>query len=633
MSALLPILPNSPSNFLQQLLAEQSQLTAVERFSQQHDQGWEPGELQLAVDLEAENIERGQFVQTEPPAHYRALLPSTPPSPGEQYSFEVDLTACSGCKACVVACHTLNGLDDNESWRRVGAITIGEESPRLQHVTTACHYCADPGCLNGCPVKAYDKDPLTGIVRHLDDQCIGCKYCTMMCPYEVPSYNARLGIVRKCDMCQQRLAVGEAPACVQACPSQAIAIRVVSAVDWQPSDHQRLSPGAPPSTITLPTTRYVGIAADSLAAGLPHDAAIDRVAESHWPLAVMLVATQASVGLLLMGGVGLWLRDQSVNQLASSFDARLLADISHNVNLDHARIIPSLFSLTMSTTAFVLGLVGLSVASLHLGQPSRAWRVFLGLRTSWLSREAVVFGIYMGLLATTAGLGGLSFSSQWSGTGWTKLLSSELQSLGPSLISTLWFGAVLCGIAGVGCSGMIYIATKRSLWRGSRTMLRSFGSVIVLGCLGAASVAWSLVVLTPPGTLADAEWIRHFAIFGFAAAAALSAAKLCWEWRILLGPQRTGDSSLDRRSRRLIAGELRPLSRLRITVGCLACLLAALASVGAASWASYDDQSTGHVLAVALIVVTAVCMGLGELCERLLYFTSVVFKRMPGTTP
>ena len=60
--------------------------------------------------------------------------------------------------------------------------------PAQQTVTTACHHCLEPACLSGCPVKAYEKNPVTGIVKHLDDQCIGCQYCILMCPYDAPKY-------------------------------------------------------------------------------------------------------------------------------------------------------------------------------------------------------------------------------------------------------------------------------------------------------------------------------------------------------------------------------------------------------------------------------------------------------------
>ena len=191
-------------NLLSKLLAEQSEMTAVERFSNWHESAGPAGTV------------------------YQTLLPTAAPQAGQQYAFEVDLDACSGCKACVVACHTLNGLEEHETWRKVGLLNSTSSTlPIVQHVTTACHHCVDPGCLNGCPVLAYEKDPVTGIVRHLDDQCFGCKYCVMMCPYEVPQYNASLGIVRKCDMCAGRLEHGEAPACVQACPNHAIKIAIV----------------------------------------------------------------------------------------------------------------------------------------------------------------------------------------------------------------------------------------------------------------------------------------------------------------------------------------------------------------------------------------------------------------------
>ncbi|MEM6279272.1 MAG: 4Fe-4S dicluster domain-containing protein, partial [Verrucomicrobiota bacterium] len=163
-------------NLIDDLLAEQQSLTAVERFSQAHEKADSPA--------------------LEP--HYRSLIPLSKPAEGEQYSFEVDLDACSGCKACVTACHSLNGLDEGESWRDVGTLVNPEPDIATQQtVTTACHHCGDPACANGCPTLAYEKDAETGIVHHLDDQCIGCQYCTMTCPYDVPKYNDRLGIVRK----------------------------------------------------------------------------------------------------------------------------------------------------------------------------------------------------------------------------------------------------------------------------------------------------------------------------------------------------------------------------------------------------------------------------------------------------
>ncbi len=106
-------------------------------------------------------------------------------------------------------------------------------------------------------MNAYEKDPVTGIVKHLDDQCFGCQYCTLACPYEVPKYHPGKGIVRKCDMCSGRLAIGEAPACVQACPHQAIAIKTVDILQIiEDTEAADFLPAAPDPHITLPTTTY-----------------------------------------------------------------------------------------------------------------------------------------------------------------------------------------------------------------------------------------------------------------------------------------------------------------------------------------------------------------------------------------
>ncbi len=538
--------------FLLQLLQEQSDLSAVERFSVWHD---------LAPD------DLPHDAAPEQARYYQSLLPATLPSVDEQYGFEVDLDACSGCKACVVACHTLNGLEEEESWRRVGAFTVNEPLPQLRYVTTACHHCADPGCLNGCPVIAYDKDPLTGIVRHLDDQCIGCKYCTMMCPYEVPQYSSRLGIVRKCDMCHQRLSVGEAPACVQSCPNEAISIRNVSR-HKQYGPEEILVPSAPRSDLTHPTTKYVGQGSLSGLA-TPQDSQVDHAHESHWPLAVMLVMTQAAVGLIMM--------------------ERLLAAYQSVVG----NPISPVQTLVASALALGLALIGLSIAPLHLGQPLRAWRVFLGLRTSWLSREAVLFGKFVGALLLAVLL--MSLNVAETDNLWIRRI--------PGWVDGLLLGSALAlGIAGLFSSAMIYVVTRRELWRFSRTSQRFMGSAVVLGLALLAAATGNA--------------------FLAACAAMAVTVKLTWEWSIYLGRQRASDTTFQARSRRLVHRELSSWASWRIALSSIG----ALFCVGAIALLLTSRHTAGSSV---MLLASALMIG-GEVFERLLYFASVVFDRMPG---
>ncbi|MBI2517811.1 MAG: dimethyl sulfoxide reductase anchor subunit [Opitutae bacterium] len=363
---------------------------------------------------------------------YRDLIPLTAPGPGEQYAFEVDLDACTGCKACVAACHSLNGLDDSEAWRDTGVILGGTPAaPYQQTVTTACHHCADPGCLEGCPVLAYEKDPRTGIVRHLDDQCIGCQYCILKCPYDVPKYNERLGIVRKCDMCHQRLAHGEAPACVQACPTHAIrivAVSVTRTAGGPCADTSHFLAAAPDPAFTQPTTRYVSrlpLPADAHAA----DAHALRPQPPHWPLVVMLTLLPSAIVFQIL----------SLTPFAVAVPARWLP--------------------------WATGLAGLAAATFHLGRPLRAWRVFLGLQHSWFSREAVLFGLWFGITAL---------------------------ALSEPFFRPL---AALTGFAGLLCSVMIYVDTHRAAWRLAQTLPRFFGTGAVLA-LAVATPRAAAFVLT-----------------------------------------------------------------------------------------------------------------------------------------
>ncbi|WP_051083282.1 DmsC/YnfH family molybdoenzyme membrane anchor subunit [Rubritalea marina] len=338
------------------LLEEQRSLTAIERFSQKHSDAVSP-------------------IQAR---YYKDLIPIRKPSTGEQYAFEVDMDKCTGCKACVVACHSLNGLKEKESWRDIGTIRgVVDNEPQQQTVTSACHHCIDPGCLSGCPVGAYEKLEDTGVVKHLDDQCIGCQYCSLKCPYDVPKYDDALGIVRKCDMCHERLAEGEAPACVQSCPNGAISIQLVNIEESRQKSLEggSMVAGAFRSDYTLPTTNFRSKRdlSKSMEAADENDL---TPSHNHVPLVWMLVLTQVAVGA------------SGIDLLARAFDLYS----------------SSTTSLVAITAAVVLGKVGLVASLLHLGSPLGAWRVFLGLKTSWLSREVVLFGAWMPALMVYAAL-------------------------------------------------------------------------------------------------------------------------------------------------------------------------------------------------------------------------------------
>jgi formate dehydrogenase iron-sulfur subunit len=342
------------------LLARQRDLTAVDRFARAHDRG--------TLDAHEQR--------------YRELLPRSAPGPGQQYAFEVELERCTGCKACVTGCHSMNGLDEGEVWRTVGLLHGGSAlAPTQQTITTSCHHCVEPACMIGCPVKAYEKDPVTGIVKHLDDQCIGCQYCIFMCPYDAPKYNARRGIVRKCDMCSDRLAHAEAPACVQACPNEAIRVGVVEQAQVvEMAQSSSFLPGAPQPGDTLPTTLYQSRKPPPRNL-LPADFYALHPERSHPPLVVMLVLTQLSVGAFA---------------------------VDHF--LGHAGRWNSWFALSF-------GMCAMGASLLHLGRPHLAFRAVLGLRRSWLSREILAFSLFSALAALHALRGGLGQAVTLSGVG------------------------------------------------------------------------------------------------------------------------------------------------------------------------------------------------------------------------
>ena len=163
-----------------------------------------------------------------------ARMPDSRARPGEQYRFHFDMGKCIGCKCCVVACNEQNGNPAAINWRRVGEIEGGWFPQRAALVPLdGLQPLPRADVPEGCPVDAYTKDPVTGIVRHSADACIGCQYCTWNCSYGVPQYNPERGVVGKCDMCHGRLVARPGAGLRQRVPEGAIEIEIVNIAEWR----------------------------------------------------------------------------------------------------------------------------------------------------------------------------------------------------------------------------------------------------------------------------------------------------------------------------------------------------------------------------------------------------------------
>ena len=146
-----------------------------------------------------------------------------------------DVTRCIGCEECVQACQKANQLPKEQPWRwvrRIDDLSSARWSTveRLnsdkgdRFVRKQCLHCVDPACVSVCIVGALKKTA-EGPVIYDKDLCIGCRYCMIACPWEIPRYSweDRVPYIQKCTMCYERvLKDGKPPACVEACPAEAI---------------------------------------------------------------------------------------------------------------------------------------------------------------------------------------------------------------------------------------------------------------------------------------------------------------------------------------------------------------------------------------------------------------------------
>lgn len=154
-----------------------------------------------------------------------------------------DGTRCIGCRGCQVACKQWNKLPAEQTSFFAGP---GYQNPRrlsaktwslIQYETVEdkrkckdfvflkrqCMHCKEPSCVSACLVKALRKTP-EGPVVYDESKCMGCRYCMVACPFDVPGFEYEKAIpsIRKCNFCYERQQHGEIPACAKACPTRAI---------------------------------------------------------------------------------------------------------------------------------------------------------------------------------------------------------------------------------------------------------------------------------------------------------------------------------------------------------------------------------------------------------------------------
>ena len=225
----------------------------------------------------------------------------------KQYAMVIDLHRCVGCAACDIACKSENNVPANFSWSNHIIETKGTfPDVRYRYIPTLCNHCSDAPCVANCPTTSMHKSE-DGITLHDPDKCIGCGACQVSCPYgaiyrnhhdpfpeyrldktpaiaectatgpdvvektktPIPNYNpARAetyegvrskGIVEKCTFCDHRVAQGELPWCVEACPAGA---RIFGDLNDPQSEPRRALAQHAPRTLqpekgTQPNVLYV----------------------------------------------------------------------------------------------------------------------------------------------------------------------------------------------------------------------------------------------------------------------------------------------------------------------------------------------------------------------------------------
>lgn len=377
------------------------------------------------------------------------------------YAFVFDASSCTGCKACQVACKDKYDLPAAVLWRRVYEVTGGSWQKQgaawtntvfSSSLSLACNHCVHPKCAGVCPTDAYVIRP-DGIVSIDTSKCTGCGYCAWACPYDAPVKDTRAGVLTKCDLCQDYLDQGMAPACVASCPMRCLDLVEMEATDlstsgialWQvpglehPFPLPKFSRTEPHLVIHphISASRTDGNAQVANREEIT-PASRQNPAREEFPLVVFTLLTQMAVGAL-------------------GFILFIAAFIGGNqATVDTLRL------PIIAVGALIL--VAVLISFLHLGSPKNAWRMLNHLAKSWLSREILILSL-------------------WGGS-WLILLGLTFFQPVPFLV---WMGSlgVSFGIGLLLLFSEYNVYRLRSVpgWNTWRTMLEFSGSALCLGSL------------------------------------------------------------------------------------------------------------------------------------------------------
>ncbi|MCP4726665.1 MAG: 4Fe-4S dicluster domain-containing protein [bacterium] len=355
-----------------------------------------------------------------------------------QKSFIFDLNKCTGCSACLLACEIENDLTAGSKWRNVSTFNYLRfpEIP-VFHLSLACNHCVDPPCMRYCPASAYTKDEQTGAVILDQEKCIGCKYCSWVCPFDAPRYSSADKLMKKCTFCNPRLLDGKRSACVESCPTGALS------QDTFKHDDQVAVPGFPESTLE-PAIEFIPLRKQN---SIPEfnakgdDAAFEELIHKKLRSLPKKVSLISEWALLLFSFIAMI--------TVSMFGAKALAGFEFE---------PPVF--------FGLGIFGMLISLTHLGKKTRAARAVMNFKRSWISREVTFFSVFLFL----------SFVSI--------ILFKNNSYLN-------WF-TVLTGFAAMFCIDKVYETESRTDWRKTHSGMILITGLFMLGIFSLSNViiAW-----------------------------------------------------------------------------------------------------------------------------------------------